>query len=360
MKILLVANGYPNPYKPYAANYIRRHVLLQQKEGLKFSILAPLDSRRGVIRTFWKYLVLLPRFLQHLVIGNYDLVHAHWPIPAGVFGMLLSWRGKPFVLTSHGAFVDDYYSRPWVVRRLVKLVLQNADVIIAVGKQHKANIKNIVNRNDASIRQISMGVWSPEHILDQEDARKELNLPMDEKIIISIGNMEREKGLDILLRAVHILASDGVPFKLLIGGKGSQENNILKMIDEYQIQESVVMIGAIYPDDVFSWLSAADICVIPSRRESFGLVAVEAMASGTLVIGADVGGLSETINCGENGFLFPVEDYTSLANELRNVLKNDGCWKQLVQTGRETATTFDLRKQSMEVIEVYKNCLHLS
>ena len=141
-RILVITNGYPNPHKPYAGMYLKRHVLLHRESGLDVTVLDPRDSRRGPLRTPLRHLRLLLKVLKAMVLGRFDLVHAHWPMPAGLFGATLSRiRRKPFVLTSHGAYVSDFGARSRLTQFLVRHVLRKADTVIAVGHQHADEVR---------------------------------------------------------------------------------------------------------------------------------------------------------------------------------------------------------------------------
>jgi glycosyltransferase involved in cell wall biosynthesis len=293
-----------------------------------------------------------------MLLSNFDLVHAHWELPSGIFGMILSkWQRKPFVLTSHGAFTDSFEVRPWIVRWLVRVILRNADAVITVGQYQKRKVETIANLAGERVHWIDMGVWLAQSPPRSSRARQLLSLPQDEKIIIFIGNLIQRKGADVLVKAAATLLQEGQRFRLIIGGQGEEKQNIVKAIDELKLQDVASVIGTVPPEDVFTWFSAADVCVVPSRTEPFGLVAIEAMSCGTAVIASDVGGLSETIRHGENGLLFPVGEHVALAKRLQKVLTNDDLRARVVEQGRQTAASHDMRLQADKVKAIYEELL---
>jgi len=309
-RILVVSNSYPNRYKCYAGMHVKRQVLLHRESGLNVIVLAPHSSQRNLVHSTWKYVVLSLQVLHAMLLGRFDLVHAHWVMPAGLLGSLLSRsRHKPFVITSHGAFVDDFESQPWLIRCLVRAILRSADVVIAVGQQHKSKVKAVARLPSERVPVISMGVVPCAASISRPEARRALGFPEEEKIVIFVGNLERVKGPDVLVMAASALLERGCQFRLVIGGQGPEKQRVLSMVDSRGLGDTTSVIGVIPPEDVFTWLSAADVCVVPSRAETFGLVAMEAMACGTAVVASDVGGLSENITDGETGFLFPPGDY---------------------------------------------------
>src|SRR5690606_26463311 len=141
MRVLVLTNCYPNEHKVYAGMFVRRHVEFHREMGVEVTVLAPGDSRQGGWRSAWKYLWLFLRVWKVLLFGQFDLVHAHWPFPAGLYALFFSrLRRKPFVLTSHGAFVDNLDQYPRLLRWLVRLVLRRADVLIVVGREHRERV----------------------------------------------------------------------------------------------------------------------------------------------------------------------------------------------------------------------------
>lgn len=358
-KILVITNGYPNRYKPYAGMYLKRHVQLHQESGLTVTVLSPGDSRHGIFRSSWKYTRLFLQTLKAWVWADFDLVHAHWELPAGLLGLIVSrLRRKPFVLTSHGAYTDNFASRPWGIRQLVRLVLRGANQVITVGQMQKHTVEQIGALPAGRVHCINMGVWLPETIL-KSNARAQLGLAPDGQIVIFIGNLLHCKGPDILIRAAAQLWREDKSFLLFIGGQGVEAHNLRCLAAELQALNHVTMLGAVPAEAVPMWFAAADVCVVPSRTESFGLVAVEAMACGTPVIAADIGGLRETITHGENGFLFPAGDSIALAEQLRQVLSDDALRGSVVEAGRRTAAAHDMRLKAAQVKQIYEQLLNL-
>ena len=357
-RILVITNGYPNPHKPYAGMYLKRHVLLHRESGLDVTVLDPRDSRRGPLRTPLKHLRLALKVLKAMVLGRFDLVHAHWPMPAGLFGASLSRiRRKPFVLTSHGAYVSDFGARSRLIQFLVRRVLRSADTVIAVGHQHAEEVREAGDIAAGRIRVVDMGVWRPEAPIPKADARRKLGLAEDERIVIFIGNLYTRKGADILVRAAAALLETGARFRLIIGGEGPVEPMLRELVDALSIADDVELIGGVASDDVFIWFSAADVCVVPSRSEPLGLVALEAMACGTPVIASSVGGLRQIIQPGENGLAFPYEDHARLAALIEEILSDEALGRRLAAAGIDTARRYDMRVKAAAVRDIYLELL---
>src|SRR5439155_16616195 len=172
----------------------------------------------------------------------------------------------------------------------------------------RAQIRQLYNAEPHKVTVIPLGVdlerFRP---MDQEAARAELGLK-DERIILFVGRIEPLKGVDILINAAAILDSDVDCSVLIVGGDESSASRIEELqglARDLGIDHRVAFVGAVDHDSLPLFYNAADICVVPSHYESFGLVAVEAMACGVPVIASRVGGLMGTVKDGETGYLVP-------------------------------------------------------
>lgn len=358
MRVLVLTNCYPNEHKVYAGMFVRRHVEFHREMGVEVTVLAPGDSRQGGWRSAWKYLWLFLRVWKVLLFGQFDLVHAHWPFPAGLYALFFSrLRRKPFVLTSHGAFVDNLDQYPRLLRWLVRLVLRRADVLIVVGREHRERVVALSGRSAVQMKLLDMGVWLPPAVPSRVEARQLLGLPAGEPLLLFVGNLIPRKGVDILLQAAARLAQNNIPFHLLIGGQGPERPALEAWAAALGLAGRVTFTGPIPHQQVYTWFAAADVVVVPSRREPFGIVPLEAMGCGAAVVAADTGGLAENIRDGENGLLFSVEDEAALARQLQQLLADEALRGRLAQAGRRTAASFDMRGRAAAVKEIYERVL---
>lgn len=358
LKVIVITNCYPNPLRPYFCMFVQRHVQFHRESGLQVSVVAPRDSRQGAIYSAWKYVLVFFQVVWLIFTARFDVVHAHYPFPAGLLALILSrTRRKPLVITSHGAFVDDIHKYPWPIRQAVRLVLRQADAIIAVGEEHKRNVQAVADIPPEQQVLIDMGVANPRP-MSRAEARQLLGLAADEKVVLFIGNLARRKGADILLQAVAQLRDQGLAFQTYIGGQGEERASLEALAQTLALTERVHFLGGVPHDDVYVWFAAADVSVVPSRTEPFGLTPLESMSCNTPVIAANVGGLAQNIRHGENGWLFPVEDAPALAAGLRELLTRPDLCAQLVTAGRKTAAAFDMRLKADQVRQVYESVAH--
>ena len=139
----------------------------------------------------------------------------------------------------------------------------------------------------------------------REQARKELMLPANEPIVLYVGRMEPLKGLDILIRALSLLPESRTHC-LVVGGNATDDGEVAQLrtlAEELGIAPRMSFLGPVEHENLPLYYAAADVTAVPSRYESFGLVALESLACGTPVVASEVGGLPTIVEHGVNGLL---------------------------------------------------------
>ncbi len=191
--------------------------------------------------------------------------------------------------------------------------------------------------------------------LDRGISRQALGLPPDSPVLIWVGRLEKLKGVDILISAVAQL--DERDFTLLIVGGDERATDLKQELMAQAafegISANVRFIGAVAHDDLPAYYSAADVCVVPSYYESFGLVAVEAMACGTPVVASRVGGLVSTVTDGVTGYLIPWRCPEPFAEKLEVLLNNPELRANFSVAARRSVERFRWRSVALRVAEVY-------
>ncbi|WP_442508732.1 glycosyltransferase family 4 protein [Novipirellula sp. SH528] len=151
---------------------------------------------------------------------------------------------------------------------------------------------------------------------------KDLELTHDVNRTICVGRLHPTKGQDVLLKAIARLKEDFPNTIFEFVGDGPCREECERIAEELGISERCRFLGRLPHDEVLRRMAAASVSIVPSRSECFGLVNIESMAMGTPVIASNVGGIGEIFNDGEEGFLVPPDDPTSLALRLAEVLGN--------------------------------------
>ncbi len=357
-RVVLLSNRYPHAINPQSGWFVERHVALQRQAGWRITVLAP-DGGHSLWQRWLAYGRVVAQAGRMLLTGRFDLVHAHYPFPAGLIGLVLSWVWrKPLVVTSHGYYVSNAAQVGGLARWATRLVLRRADRIIAVSSSHKEELLAVVGRSLTDrIECIDMGVWLPPRIPTRNEARAALGVPAETRLIVFIGYLIQRKGVDLLLMAAAALQEKGYDFQLVVGGSGVEETPLRRQAVRSGVADRVQFLGLTPHAEVYAWFTAADIAVVPSRAEPFGLTVLEAMACGAAVVAADVGGLQQTVQAGYNGLLFAVEDVAGLTAALERLLQEPETRQQLAAAGRLTAAEYDLRRKATAVATIYQRLL---
>jgi D-inositol-3-phosphate glycosyltransferase len=200
-------------------------------------------------------------------------------------------------------------------------------------------------------------------------ARKSLGLSK-RKFVLFVGRIDAIKGIDLLIRAIHCLVEKSCLGKhdvglIIVGGDKDADPRIetlemqrlRRMVARRGLEEKVAFWGAQRQDLLPLFYSAAEAIILPSRYESFGMVALEAMGCGMPVIASRVGGLQFTVEDGRTGFLFPEGDWRELAERIREVILLPNLKKKLGQAALRRAGKFSWPKIAREILSVYRSLL---
>lgn len=310
---------------------------------------------------------------------RYDLYHAHYWMSGWIAERLAAVHPAPIVQMFHtlGALKDlavaDGGASDLPERRPVEAALMaRVDAVVAATTVDRDHMVAFYGADPVRIHVIPPGVDLERfHPLPRDDAFRALGEDPCQRMILFVGRMDPVKGLDTLLRAIaRILDRDPAVLEdacLVIAGGDKVEDQPrmdaeMARIDALRrdlgLGELVRFVGSLPQDELPFWYNAAEVVVVPSRYESFGLVALEAMACGTPVIASDVGGLSTLVRDGRTGFLVPDNDPRALADKLAPLLALPEIHDTLGEHGVATAEAYGWPVIAERVEELYERILH--
>jgi len=280
--------------------------------------------------------------------SHYDLIHSHYWL-SGLVGKQLqtSWH-LPHVVMFHtlGAIKNSIgigKDEPELRIAGEQEVVDNCQCIIAATETEKRDLIQHYSASPQKIDIVPCGVnlnlFKP---INKEIARKELNLDGD-KVILFIGRIEPLKGIDQMLRALTYITDKETLRVMIVGGdEHSQDmvHTLQKMARELHIEEHVSFIGAAAQERLPLFYSAADICVIPSYYESFGMVALESLACGTPLVATDVGDMRHIIRSNEAGRIASDNSPRQLASKISELLSQTKNQEQHIKTRRAMTAEF--------------------
>jgi glycogen(starch) synthase len=194
--------------------------------------------------------------------------------------------------------------------------------------------------------------------VDDLDALRARFAEPGERLILLIGRLVYEKGFQLALDALPaVIRKQGGDVRFVIAGTGTHEAELKKQAKRLGLMERGTFVGWLGDDMLHSLYRIADVCVVPSIYEPFGLVALEAMASGCPCIVADTGGLREVVPNNDVGLRFRVKDSKSLARMLNRVLGDDALAAALASEAQEHVLNFDWADVARQTSELYAEVL---
>lgn len=327
--------------------------------------------------------VLVPEFADWLCRFarqegvEYDVTHAHYWLSGLVAEIAREQLGARFVQTFHtlAELKNQIADAPQQVEPEIRLrsecaLCVSADRISAATLLERAQLIRYYGAGSRRIRIVPPGVdiarFNP---IDQAYAKRVIGIPGHHKLILFAGRIEPLKGTDALLRAVALLRerAAGLAWDFgrlcvsIIGGDPSEEGQrqnaemarLHALRDELGLKDLVVFLGARDQDALRFFYSAADCLVMPSHYESFGMVALEAMACGTPVIASDVGGLSQLVQHNKTGLRVPARDPASLAAALDRLLSDEAYRRRMGHRASCYAEDYDWGKIIDKLVAVY-------
>jgi D-inositol-3-phosphate glycosyltransferase len=295
--------------------------------------------------------------------ARYDLVHSHYWFSALVAGPLKVRLRVPGVVTFHT--LGEVKNRALATEEEPRLRIQAerevvamADGIIVFTSEEKDNLVELYGSQSQKIRVIPGGVdLKSFHPMNKEKVRRELDLLNYARVMLFAGRIQPIKGLDLLLRAISHLPDGRQTRLLVVGGNAGRADELVRMnslANELGIGHKVAFMGVVAHERMPLFYSAADVCVIPSHHESFGLVAVEALATGTPVVASRVGGLATIVRDGETGYLVDELSPEAFALHLCLLLGDEEVRRVVAGGARPSVAEYDWSLMARRVLSVYE------
>ena len=333
------------------------HARLVHLEG------GPLEAE---LDTLYSY---LPSFVEEVYRFSeqqgvaYQLVHSHYWL-SGWAGRKAAERwGVPHVVTPHTLAEIKMQARAGEKESPFRSgvegeLMASAHLIIASSPHEKEAMVRLYDAPAQRIHVVPCGVdLSLFRPLDIGEARKRLGLN-GEKVIVCVGRIEPLKGLDLLLQSAAIMEERDSLKVLVIGGdqtRGGELERLKGLSEELGIKNIMEFVGMVDQKVLPLYYNAADVCVVPSYYESFGLVALEALACGTPVVASRVGGLPSVVQHGRTGYLLSWRCPEPFADSLEAILCSKGLQKSMSMAAREMAQGMGWEKVAEGTCRLYNS-----
>ncbi|WP_019534029.1 N-acetyl-alpha-D-glucosaminyl L-malate synthase BshA [Paenibacillus ginsengihumi] len=274
-------------------------------------------------------LSLASKLAQVAQLEHLDLLHVHYAIPHAVCALLakqMVGAELKVVTTLHGTDIT-VLAHDESLSDLIRYAINGSDAVTAVSQdliRETRELLNIEKPIDLAYNFVDKRVYYPR---DVHSLRREFAHP-DEKILIHISNFRPVKRVPDVVDIFDRVSRD-IPARLLFVGEGPELSKVLCQVKERGLLDRVTFCGK--QDDVAQLLSLSDLMLLPSEKESFGLVALEAMACGVPTIASNAGGIPELIAHGETGFLAEIGDTEQMALYAKRLLTDRGLYERFVE-----------------------------
>ena len=368
MKILVITNLFPNNKEPNRGVFNKQQmtelaklcevkviapvawhrakgILYEEKiEGLKVYhpryFVIPKIGRS--LYGFFFYFGIIGKIKKIYEIFKFDMILATWAYPDGFGAALVSHAlKKPLVIKVHGSDVN-IASQYFLRRKMITYTFRRAEKIIAVSRDLKEKIIKL-GISERKIEVISNGIdtdlFKP---MDKIECRKKLSLPLDKKIVLFVGNLEKVKGIDILVEAMKGLPED---IYLVVVGNGRLKGKLDRIASAYGL--AMTFIDAKPHYEIPLWMNAADVFCLPSRNEGCPNVVLEALACGTPIAASRVGGIPEIIDSKEKGILVAAGAISELSDGINKALEKK--WDKGIL--RQSVLNYDWTENARRVSE---------
>ncbi|PKR85886.1 N-acetyl-alpha-D-glucosaminyl L-malate synthase BshA [Heyndrickxia camelliae] len=250
---------------------------------------------------------------------NLQILHVHYAIPHAICAILakqMAGTNVEIVTTLHGTDITVLGYDPSLTDA-IRFGIEKSDYVTAVSKalvqqtydliQPQKEIQTVYNFIDERVYKK----------VDSKHLREEYGILPHEKVIIHVSNFRAVKRVQDVVRAFAKI-SESIPAKLLLVGDGPEMTVICKLVNELKLEDKVLLLGR--QDNLEELYSISDLKLLLSQKESFGLVALEAMACGVPCIGTNIGGIPEVIQDGKNGYICEVGDIDAIAEKALHLL----------------------------------------
>ncbi|HWE33023.1 MAG TPA: glycosyltransferase family 4 protein [Solirubrobacteraceae bacterium] len=293
---------------------------------------------------------------------DYDVVHSHdWLVARGA-ELTAKRFDLPWLTTVHATEFGRHQG--WVqnhpqshIHSVERSMVRSADHVITCSHFMQGHVATVFGVPEERITVIPNGI-DPDDVrpaVSDLDALRARFAAPSERLVLMVGRLVYEKGFHIALDALAPVIKRRRDIKYVIAGTGTAEAELKSQVRQLRLVRSGTFLGWVGDDMLHSLYHVADLCIVPSIYEPFGLVALEAMAAGCLCIVADTGGLREVVPAdGTVGHRFRARDVVALRSVVEQVLGDDDTRARAVAAAREHVLGFDWAEVARRTDEVYR------
>jgi glycogen(starch) synthase len=386
MRVLMISWEYPPVIEGGLARHVRKLAEHLVGEGAQVHVLTrrggrlPAEEvRHGVVvhrvrePEFPKDVNAFVRWVGHMnadmrELGlelcerfEFDLVHSHDWLVASAAQRVAQAIGRPWLVTVHATEFGRHQG--WVqnhpqshIHGMERQMVRCADRVITCSQYMRGHVARVFGVSPGRITTIQNAVdpHDLEPIAHDVDALRAGFAAPEDRLVLMVGRLVYEKGFHLALDALAPVIRRLGNVRFVVAGTGTAEAELKRQARSLRLMKHGTFLGWIGDDMLHSLYRVADLCIVPSIYEPFGLVALEAMACGCLCVVADTGGLREVVpDDGSVGHRFPSRDVEALSELLEQVLGDDPGRARAVEAAREHVLQFDWAEVARQTLGVY-------
>ncbi len=298
-------------------------------------------------------LALANKMVELIEYSNLDILHVHYAIPHATSAYLARQIVNenackvPVITTLHGTDITLVGSNP-TYKKVVDFSINQSDGVTAVSEYLKQETYKLFDIKK-EIKVIPNFIDLDRFKRSKKEHFKKAICPDGEKVITHVSNFREVKRVTDVVEAFAQVLKNGVPSKLLMVGDGPDRSKAEQKCRDLGVCEHVRFLGK--QEQVEEVLSIADLFMIPSGSETFGLAALEAMSCSVPIISSNVGGLPEVNIDGETGFVCELADVECMGQKATEILKNEKLHKKMSKAARKRAENFEIDK----IVSIYED-----
>lgn len=280
-----------------------------------------------------------------------DLLHVHYAIPHAVCAILAKQmcdRDIKVVTTLHGTDITVLGYDPSLTDA-IRFGIEKSDIVTAVSQSLISQTYDLINTDkkiETVYNFIDERVYKK---IDSSHLKEEYGILPEEKVVIHVSNFRPVKRVQDVVQTFGKIAK-AMPAKLLLVGDGPEISVVCKLVKKLNLEDKVLLLGK--QDNVEELYSISDLMLLLSEKESFGLVALEAMACGVPCIGTNVGGIPEVIEDGQTGYICELGDTDNMAKKAIHLLSNT---EEHQQFSKASVHLVKEKFQAAEIVKQYED-----
>ncbi|TCK69252.1 N-acetyl-alpha-D-glucosaminyl L-malate synthase BshA [Winogradskyella wandonensis] len=303
-------------------------------------------------------LALSSKLVDMVKLHGIELLHVHYAIPHAYAAYMAQQMLKdegiyvPIVTTLHGTDITLVGSHPFY-KPAVTFSINKSNAVTSVSESLKQDTLRLFNIKK-EIEVVPNFIDLEKHQPNFTDCQRSMMALEEERIVTHISNFREVKNIPDVIKVFYNIQRE-IPAKLMMVGEGPEKEPAEILVEELGISDKVVFLGN--SNEIDRILCFSDLFLLPSETESFGLAALEAMASSVPVISSDRGGLPEVNKNGFSGYLSPVGNIKEMTKNALEILKDDDVLAQFKINAQKQSLNFDLHKIVPKYEAIYKETL---